>query len=227
MDERGNERLSLGWVYPVLGVVLVAMLALAAYAWQILPADARIPTHWNIRGEVDGYGSKATGLLLSPILLLFVSGIIVLAARFDPRRSHVVQSQKFLRATLVGLAIFMLTLHGALVGVALGYALPMNTVVLCMVGGLFVVTGNYMGKVRSNYFAGVRTPWTLSSELSWNKTHRLAGRLFMASGMLTVCLAWVDDAIAVYGMLAALLLTSVVSVVYSYVIWKQDPERKS
>lgn len=226
MDESGSEGLHLRGALAVMGVVLVVMLGLTGYAWLVLPAGVQIATHWNIRGEVDGYGSKAMGLLLSPVLLVVVSGIVWGAARLDPRRRHVVQSQVFLRVTLIGLALFMLVIHGALVGVALGLAVPMNLLVLNLVGGLFIVMGNYLGKVRSNFFAGVRTPWTLSSELSWNKTHRLAGRLFVASGLLTVALAWVIDALAVYAMLVSLTLTTLVSVVYSYLVWKQDPARQ-
>lgn len=208
-------------------LAVIAMLGLAAYAWFALPAGARIPTHWNIHGEIDGTAPKAVGLLITPAMLVVVSAVILLAARFDPRRQHVVQSQPFLRATMLGLALFLLSLQAAIVLTALGVAVPMNQVVLSLVGALFILLGAYSGKVRSNYFAGVRTPWTLSSELSWNKTNRLAGRLFVASGLLTVVLAWVASEIAVYVLLVSVVGTAAISIVYSYRVWKQDPDAQA
>ena len=104
----------------------------------------------------------------------------------------------------------------------LGYPINLTQVVLSATGLLFMLLGNYMGKIRRNYVMGIRTPWTLESDLVWDKTHRLGGRLFAASGLLTLLATLlVPLPVAVGIMLASLLITTGWSVGYSYWLWKQ------
>ena len=94
------------------------------------------------------------------------------------------------------------------------------------VSTLFIVIGNYISKTRSNWFASVRTPWSMSSEYSWTKTHRLASRMFMGSGVLSI-VAWLiaGTKIAMLVFVGTVLATAVISIVASYVYWKNDPAR--
>lgn len=203
--------------------VVIAMLALSLVAWLRLPSDARIPTHWNIEGTADGFADKLTGLLQIPFITVGVVGLVALLTRLDPRRKNVLQSQPFLNAAIGALLLMMLTVHGMVVLAAMGVQLPVNRVILPMAGILFMVTGNYMGKVRSNFFMGIRTPWTLSSELSWNKTNRLGGRLFVASGFAALILGlFAAPAVALVFMLASVGVAVLVCVLYSYWVWRQD-----
>jgi len=206
----------------IVGAVLI-MLALSAYAWNLLPADARIATHWNMRGEADGFSSKSVGLFMLPTIVLAIFPFTLLLIRLDPRKSHVAQSAKFLNVVFVALAVMMTSMHAATVGVALGFPIPVGEVTLSFTGLLLLVIGNYTGKVRSNFFMGVRTPWTLSSELSWNKTNRLFGRMFTAVGSLTLGFAWISSYVAIGALLGGTLASVLVAVVYSYRVWKRDP----
>jgi uncharacterized membrane protein len=89
------------------------------------------------------------------------------------------------------------------------------------------VLGNYLGKTRSNFFAGVRTPWTLSSEYSWEKTHRLGGRLFVATGLATVAVSLLAGTPwDLYVILGGTFITVIVSIVMSFVYWRRDPDRQ-
>jgi uncharacterized membrane protein len=205
---------------------LALMLALSAYAWLALPPGAQVPTHWNFRGEADQYSSKTTGLLLLPGIVGVLVPFILLVTRLDPRRAHVAQSQKFLNAVIGALLLMMLGIHAAMIAIALGHPVPMTTVTMALTGVLFVVIGNYSGKVRSNFFMGVRTPWTLSSELSWNKTNRLFGRMFMLIGAVTFVLAFIADGLAILFLLTGTVLSVPAAVMYSFHVWKHDPARE-
>jgi uncharacterized membrane protein len=119
-----------------------------------------------------------------------------------------------------------MALHAFMVFSALGYDLNVANVVVPGIAGLFILLGNYLGKSRSNWFAGVRTPWTLSSDYSWEKTHRWAGRLFVVTGIVSLA-AWLltDERTTMIVMVAAIAATSLISVVLSYIYWKNDPDR--
>jgi uncharacterized membrane protein len=110
-----------------------------------------------------------------------------------------------------------------MVSVALGYRPPVAKMVLLPMGLLFIVLGNYMGKLRPNWFAGVRTPWTLSSKLSWNKTHQQAGWLMFAMGGAFIIAAFVPTAAVIIAAVAFQVLCFVWLVVYSYLVYRRDP----
>jgi uncharacterized membrane protein len=216
-------RTLLGW--SLLAVVI--MLALSAWAWRQTPADAQIPVHWGITGAVDRYGSKLEGLLLLPLITLGLALLFAALPRLDPRGDNILRSFKAYRAAWGGLMLFMLGLHSLIIASVLGYPINLTQVVLSATGLLFMVLGNYMGKIRRNYVMGIRTPWTLENELVWDKTHRLGGRLFAASGLVTLLAAlFASTAVAMGIMLASLLITTGWSVGYSYWLWKQVASEK-
>ena len=210
----------------VTGVVFTAlMLAVSAFAWCYLPANAKVPAHWNASGEVDRYTSKLEGLLLLPLVSAGLFAFFILIAKIEPRIQNLKQSAKAFTAVSVCVGGILLLIHATTVAVASGLELNTTTVVAAALGGLFVVTGNYMGKIRINYSFGVRTPWTLSSELSWNRTNRLAGKSLMALGVLTLILAFTTTSLFLICSCGGLLLVIVAwSCVYSYHVWRNDPE---
>ncbi|MCC6617716.1 MAG: SdpI family protein [Chloroflexi bacterium] len=206
--------------------ILLAMLALSAWAWFQLPDGAQVPVHWGPNGEPDGWGPKWLGLLGLPATAAFVLGLLALIPRFEPRLANLSRSAPAYVA--IGLAVMgmLAIMHVAAVMAALGSDIDMSAVALLAAGAMFIVIGNFMGKTRSNWFFGIRTPWTLSSERSWAKTHRLGGRLFMAMGVAVVAaVALIGSEAAVWVMLAALALVIVVLFVYSYIAWRDDPAR--
>lgn len=206
------------------GIFLAVNLTVSAFAWLRLPPDAAIPIHWNAAGEVDGYGSKSVALLLLPAATVLMVALVVGLTRLDPRRAHVDASRKFLTVVLVGFMILSTGIHAGIALAGLGYGVPMDRIAGTLAGLLFIVIGNFMGKVRSNYVMGLRTPWTLSSELSWNKSNRLGGKLFVLAGALSVLAALTVGGIAAAGtLIASVLSAALIAVVYSYIVWKSDP----
>ena len=186
-----------------------------------------MPIHWNVQGEVDGYGSKFWGLLLLPLVNTAVVILFAALPRIEPRRENFIRSHKAYFSFWAVFLVFMLVLHIALIAATLGYAVPIDVVVPVMTGLIFVVLGNFMGKVRSNYLMGIRTPWTLTSDESWNKTHRLGGKLFMLVGGLTILAAlfWTPEATFAI-MIGGIFIMLAVLFGYSYYVWKNDPNAK-
>jgi uncharacterized membrane protein len=111
---------------------------------------------------------------------------------------------------------------------AVGRPVDVTRIVPVGLGILFLVTGNYFGRLRSNFVAGIRTPWTLSSELSWNRTHRAAGRLFVGLGLLLALLGLTGSWTATWIVALGGTFTGVGFLfVYSYLVWKRDPDKQA
>jgi len=216
-------------IKPILLIGIVsslAMLAVSAYAWSQIPPDSKIPIHWNAAGEVDGYTSQAVGLLLLPALSMGMFCLLALTVKIELRKLNLEQSAKAFTSTAIGLGTLLLFIHITIVAVALGNKVDVVTVITGAVGVLLMVIGNVMGKVRSNYVFGVRTPWTLSSELSWNKTNRLAGKLLMTLGLLILILAFMGTTgmLLICALIGLLVAIAAWSFIYSYLVWRDDPE---
>lgn len=210
------------------GTLVVAMLTVSAWAWPQLPADAPVPVHWGPSGEPDGYGPKWVGLLGLPAVALGIIGLLAAIPRIEPRRANLERSGTAYVAIGLVVVAFLGALHVLAVLAALGGETDITTVAIIGSGVVLVVIGNFLGKTRSNWFFGVRTPWTLSSERSWTRTHRLGGFVFIGSGVLVMIAGIVlGGEGAVWVLLGTLGIGIVVLVVYSYLVWRDDPARHS
>jgi uncharacterized membrane protein len=214
-------------MYAVSAAIVLTMFAVSAWAWGQLPAGSQIPVHWNAAGEVDGYGSKFTGLLLMPLMGAGIVGLFALIPRIEPRAANLAQSGGAFRALWLVLLLYFLLLHGALVLNILGYGVEIARVIPVLMGVLFLVIGYAIRDIRSNFLMGIRTPWTLSSELSWRKTHRMGGALFMLIGVAMLGALFLPATWWVWLMLAGIGLLLPIIMVYSWYVWKHDPDRLS
>jgi len=203
------------YIVAVLLVILTLTASLALY--PRLPQS--IPTHWNIRGEVDGYGDKFWALFLLPCAMALMIVVAGLLPWLSPRRFEV----DVFRSTYGFLILLVVALLGYIHGIVIWTAWrgAPNTS-RALIAGLFLffaLAGNVLGRVKRNFWMGVRTPWTLASERVWIDTHRLAARLFVATGL--VGLATVLVGLPSWTAFALILLASVVPVVYSLVLYKR------
>lgn len=221
MEEKTQFNLKTTWLISAL--IIVLMICLSAWAWVQLPADASLPVHWNAAGTADRYGGKSEALLLLPAVMVGILLLFSLIRFIDPLRANIARSGQAYRAVLLGILFFMAVLHTGAVLSALGYPINIGLLAAPAVGLMFVIMGNYMGKIRRNYMFGVRTPWTLASDLAWNKTHRITGKLFVLSGLLTIGAAFLGSTIAFFTMMASILGTVIFAMIYSYSVWKRDP----
>ncbi len=205
-------------------ILILAMFLMGGYAWMQLPADQQIPVHWNAAGEADRYGGKFEGLLLLPLISVGVVALLAVIPRIDPKRINIERSGKAYGMVMIGTMFFMTLIYITTTLTTLGYNLSLNRILPVGMGVMFMIIGNYMGKVRQNYMFGIRTPWTIASELSWNKTHRVGGWMFFGFGLaltlfglLSSSATWVVPFIAMVALLVAILMG------YSYFVWRNDP----
>ena len=208
--------------------LLAAMAAISAYGWVALPAGTQLATHWGFDGRVNGHMGKELGLALLPLIALAVTVLIAVIPRIEPRREHLIASRKAFLVFWIGALVVLAVTHALIVLNAAGYAMDVPGTLLVAIALMIAAGGNYLGKVRSNFFLGIRTPWTLSSELSWEKSHRLLGRLFVISAIVTLAVRFAIGVQPAYLAFAATVSASaVLAIVSSYVYWKQDPERRA
>ncbi len=202
------------------------MLAMAAWAWGQIPAGAEVPIHWGLDGQPDGYASKEMALLFTPVLATGLAALLYLLPRFEPRAQNLARSGPAYVQVCVAVLFVLVAVQLLVVLAAVGSPLDVDLVLGVATGAMFIVIGNVLGKVRSNFMFGVRTPWTLSSDLAWNKTHRLVGRLFVLLGIVTIVVGIVGSPVAFFVvLLGGIGVVLVVAFVYSYQVWKSDPTR--
>jgi uncharacterized membrane protein len=207
-------------------LVIAAMLAVSAWGWSVLPPTARIVVHWNLEFRPDGYAPKGFGLLFLPGLALIGSAFFAMIPSIEPRRANLMSSRKLYYAGWYGGLGILGMLHVLTVLSAAGVAFDVPRMILIATALLMIVLGNFLGKSRSNFFVGLRLPWTLSSELAWGKANRLSGLGMMATGAGALVLLFLSsETLAIGAFVGGLLLTLAVSTVAAFVYWRGDADR--
>lgn len=197
--------------------MLAINVAISAIYYQKLPAT--VPTHWNIEGKIDQYGSKLTAVLTGPILILFGIGLTLLLPKISPKRYEISNfEQTFAYAMVLVSGLFMF-LSYVILRASAGGKSDIGETIMFGVFLFFAFTGNILGKVRRNFFMGIRTPWTLASEPVWDATHRLAGRIFFYGGIAGAILALLG--MSMWGSLTLILALSLWPVIQSYFIYQK------
>lgn len=205
-------------------VVIAGMWVAAALAWGSTPD--RVAVHWNWQGEVDRYGGRVEGLLMLPSMALGIYLLFLVLPRLDPARANY---EKFAGTYSIFRLLFtvsMALIYGVALLSAQGYPVDMALLMPAIVGGLLVVVGNFMGKLRPNWFVGIKTPWTLTSQRSWTKTHRMGGRLLVLAGLMLILTGVVRTSWAFAGMWVAFMGFMAWVFIYSYLEWRKDPDRR-
>lgn len=210
----------------VSAVAFTEMLGISAWAWTQIPEGARIATHFDLSGRANGYSSKPVALFLLPAIALGIGALMYFLPNLEPRQLNLRRSAGAYNAVWAVTVAVLAAVHSGVVLNATGHWVFDIFVIVSMgVGFLFVVLGAYLGRIQSNFFIGIRTPWTLSSDVSWQKTHQLAGRLFAMLGVVMLFSAWIRVLALVF--LGGLILVALVTVVYSYLVWRGDPDRET
>ena len=199
------------------------MFALAALTWPWAPD--RIPVHWNVAGEIDRYGGKAAGLLVLPSMAMGIYLLTVVLPAVDPGRANYPQFSRAYSVIRLALVALFAVIYGTVHLWIRGRAVSIAALVPLLVGVLFVVLGNQLGKIRPNWFVGIRTPWTLSSKTAWMKTHRLAGWLFVGWGLAIVATSVLGPRWSLPSLITGAVSITIFLPVYSYLVWRSDPEK--
>jgi uncharacterized membrane protein len=200
--------------------IVLAVLAIGAtlLAWPHLPA--RVPLHWNIHGQVDAYGPRSALLAIGPGAMLAELLVFAALPALSPRRFALESFARTYLRIMAAAVAFGGYLTAVLLYAALTGHLDVSGAVLGGVSVLFVILGNVMGKVRRNFFIGIRTPWTLASERVWYATHRLAAKSMVAAGILSIGAAVAGGLAGLAAWIAIVLAGVMVPVIYSFVHYK-------
>jgi uncharacterized membrane protein len=201
---------------------LVLAIAGAMSAIAFPRAPDRLPVHWGVSGEPDRFGSRLEALWLIPAVMAGVWVLMRVMPRVDPRRANYARMQSTYDFMVNAILTVMLAFHSITVATALGYDVPIHRVVPVVLGLFLIALGNVLPRARSNWTFGVRTPWTLSSDRVWARTHRVAGYLIAAAGAVTLFSATLPGAWPVIAAMTSIGLAAVGAVIYSYLIWKQE-----
>ncbi|MGB1211538.1 MAG: SdpI family protein [Lacinutrix venerupis] len=203
---------------PIILIVLIPFIYLA-FIWNVLPEQ--VPIHWNANGEIDGWGSKATLLIIPFILPVLIYVILSLVPKIDPKQKIEATSKKFYNIKLL-LTLFMSILALFILYSSKSQSFTNPNIIIMLIGLLYVILGNYMKTIKTNYFIGIRTPWTLENDIVWKKTHKLAGKYWFIGGLLVILLGFILEPKP--NMVSFIIITTIITiipVVYSYVIFKQ------
>ncbi|WP_230931945.1 SdpI family protein [Priestia sp. TSO9] len=205
-------------VFP-LGITLLTLVA-----WLIaLPhLPATMPIHWGANGEADGFATKINAMILTVGIMVFIYFVIAFVPRIDPRKENYKYFSKTYNILLNAVLLLFFFVNMSTILQGLGYNVPMSYIAPIMAGLVFIIIGNYLQRVRSNYFMGIRTPWTLSNETVWKKTHRLSGKIFFIGGLLILISAFLPDGYKSVIMWGSIVLCVAIPYLYSYVAYKKE-----
>ena len=205
-------------------LLVVTMAASAVMAGMSLPADLRLPIHWDLSGAPDDWADKWVALLMPAAISAAVSLLFWFLPVLEPRARNFSRSQGLYlwgwgAVLLLGIAIQLVVLS-----TALDWGIPANHVIVGACGLIFIIIGNQLGKSRSMYLIGLRTPWTLASEEVWVRTNRLAGKLMVLGGLVAIVAALLP---LPSGLLATILVATIavaalVPIAYSFVLWRRE-----
>jgi len=220
----------------ILSAISISLMAgISLWANGQLPAD-NIPVHWNANGVADRFASKSEAqfhLWLLPVASFLSAVLLAVLPNLEPMRENLLKSRKAYNVIWSAAMIMMLFLHAGICRMMVrttGQDMASKEfarVVIAASAILFILIGNYLPKTRQNWFLGIRTPWTLSSEFTWEKTHRLAGRLFMLAGFISLIGAFVLHGISLVYMLLGVTGGAVLtSFIYSYLVYRGAPDKR-
>lgn len=204
-------------------LMLIAMFVIAAMTWPRVPD--LVPVHWGWSGQVNRMGGKFEGLFVLPLTALGVYVLLLVLPRIDPRRTHYSAFASPYRMIRMLVIAMLFALQLVILPRLSRPDAPLIGGPVLVLAIMFIVLGNLLPKIQSNWFVGVRTPWTLSSEESWRRTHRLAGWLFVIAGVVTIAITLLWPSAGMLALLTSSIATAGISVVYSYLVWRRDPSK--
>jgi len=189
--------------------------------FQIMPD--RMITHWGIDGQPNGWMSKFWGLAMFPLINIFMLGVYFFVPKFEPKKdnlAHFRNDYDELILWIFGVLNYIFVLSYLY---NLGFVFDMGKMIMPGLGVLYIAIGRILPKAKQNYMVGIRTPWTLSNEAVWNKTHRLGGKLFIVSGVVSLLAVWLPNKWGFVMSVGSIILASLIVMIYS---WKEYERNK-
>ena len=201
----------------ICGLIILATAIYSAIIANQLPDI--VPTHWNAAGQVNQYGSKWTTVILMPCMMVVLTALMYVLPLISPRKFEINPFLKTFNYIIVLILCMFAVLHVVIVQATMHQTFPMNRVMPAVIYLFFAFLGNVLGKVQRNFWVGIRTPWTLADERVWDRTHRLAARLWTVGGIVGFLLALFG--LPFWFVFGLLMLMAFIPAVQSYFIYQK------
>lgn len=196
----------------ILGIILISFI-ISIYFYPQMPE--KIASHWNAQGQVDGYMSKFWGLFLMPFVLIGLGLLFVAIPKIDPLRANIEKFRKYYDGFIILFFVFMLSIHFQLILWNSGIEISPNVILPIGLGLLFLYIGILCENAKRNWFIGIRTPWTLSNDVVWDKTHKIGGKLFKIAGVVALFGIFFQK-YTLFFILVPVILVAIYTIIYSY-----------
>ncbi len=201
-------------------VIIVMQILVAVVTYPFMPP--MVPSHWDAAGNVNGYTPRLLNAILLPGISISIYLLLRILTSVSPRLGN--QSQRsnknLINLFLVAILLFMFIVQMAATAIALGAHIDITIIISLALSLLFIFLGNFLGKLRRNFWGGIRTPWTITNETVWERTHRLAGILLVLGGLLGIVVSFIPF-IRLYGVIVIVLAASFIPAIYSYVVYQR------
>ena len=202
-------------------LLIVAATLAGVLLWDKFPAQ--MASHWDANDQVNGYMSRFWGVFLMPIVSLGMLALFLFIPNIDPLKANIAQFRGTFNVFIAFLTGFMLCIHVLTLLWNLGYTnVGIGKSMMPAMGLLFIIIGSMLRKAKRNFFIGIRTPWTLSSDTVWDKTHQLGAVLFMASGVLAFIGGLIGGLTAFWMLFVPLIGSTIFLLIYSYVLYQRE-----
>jgi uncharacterized membrane protein len=203
-------------------LILLAAFLISLYLYPTMPD--MMASHWDYKGDVNGYMPKLIALFLVPALSAVLYIVFIFIPRMDPLGKNIEKIQGYYDGFIIVFLLFMLYIHILTIIWTLGIRFSMLAAMSPAFGALFIYLGMLLGKIKRNYTIGIRTPWTLADDYVWDRTHSFGGKLFIATGIIAALGLFFPD-LGIYFMIIPLFTSAIMTVAFSYIIWR--PRHKS
>lgn len=201
-------------------LILLITIALSLWAYPQLPL--KVASHWDFQGQVNGWSSRNFHAIFFPALLIIMYIFFLLMPYFDPKKENY---KKFAKIYILIKDSVLFVLFGVFAAATfsnLGYPINIGAVACGLIGLLLIVLGANFKGLKQNWFVGIRTPWAISSENVWDKTHRFGGKVFIIWGFLLILVPWLNAILAMIILIGGVLFTTVGISLYSYLVYRQE-----
>jgi uncharacterized membrane protein len=199
-------------------ILILLTLITTILLYNYLPDQ--LTTHWNSKGEPDGQMPKLQGAFLTPIMLMAITLILFLVPKIDPLKDNIEKFRKHYDHFILIISLFLAIIHFITLAWNLNYKVDINIIVPIMVAFLFYYLSTLLSKSKRNWFIGIRTPWTLSSDKVWDKTNKLGGKIFKIISIFILLGTFFNDYMIYFILIPiAILIPSLW--IYSYLEFKK------
>ncbi|MFA6308064.1 MAG: SdpI family protein [Patescibacteria group bacterium] len=201
--------------YDIVSILIILAVAISTYYFNSVLPD-RVITHWDFNGQADAWGDKSLLVVFVPFLIIALYIMLRFLPKMDPKKENYIKFDSAYHAFRLLLVVFMAIIYFVSVYINLGYDLPMSDLMTWLVGGFFIGIGFLIKDVKQNWFMGIRTPWTLSSEEVWRKTHLMAQKVFIIGGIFFLFMPYVTPTYVPIIFIFVILMMVGLSFGYSY-----------